>query len=142
ADGDGRRRDVHARKRRRHFVESGVRGALRDPVAARARGERRRGRAEGLRAELRAQIDALVAGKKVPIAETDRRRAGVEIEVEESLFLIPATAEKPARIASIARDIGEIARLRRAAELLGRVGSVPPEAGDEETSPAMREMLA
>jgi transcriptional regulator with PAS, ATPase and Fis domain len=59
----------------------------------------------------------------VPITDTYRLRNGLEIEVQESLFLIPAGPDQPARIASIARDIGEVARLRRAAEILGGSGA-------------------
>ena len=71
---------------------------------------------------------------------TYRLRAGLEIEVEESLSLIPGSADQPARIASIARDIGELARLRRAAEILA--GSAAE--GDPQTAvlaPAMREVI-
>lgn len=76
-----------------------------------------------LRAELRVSTQKLLGGQKVPITETYRLRNGLEVEVQESLFLIPAGPDRPARIASIARDIGEIARLRRAAEILGGSGS-------------------
>ncbi|HEY0713785.1 MAG TPA: sigma 54-interacting transcriptional regulator [Polyangia bacterium] len=93
-----------------------------------------------LQAELRANVKKLLAGQKVPITETYRLRGGLEIEVEDSLFLIPRGPDRPARIASIARDIGEIARLRRAAEILGGVQA----ASHPDTSlfaPAMREVI-
>ena len=93
-----------------------------------------------LHAELRANTEKLLAEHKVPITETYRLRGGMEIEVEDSLFLIPAAPERPARIASIARDISEIARLRRAAEILGGVRTE----SDRETTvfaPAMREAI-
>ncbi|HET6283870.1 MAG TPA: sigma 54-interacting transcriptional regulator [Polyangia bacterium] len=93
-----------------------------------------------LQAELRANTQKLLAGQKVPITETYRLRAGLEIEVEDSLFLIPQGPDHPARIASIARDIGEIARLRRAAEILGGVRSESV-ADTSLFAPAMREVI-
>jgi PAS domain S-box-containing protein len=93
-----------------------------------------------LRSELRANTQKLLLGQQVPITETYRLRNGLEVEVQESLFLIPGGPDHPARIASIARDIGEAARLRRATEILGRVGG---ERVVETASfaPAMREAI-
>jgi PAS domain S-box-containing protein len=93
-----------------------------------------------LHAELRTTTKRLLAGQRVPITETYRLREGFEIEVQESLFLIPGSTDRPNRIASIARDIGEIARLRRAAELLGG-GRATSESDDSAASPAMREVI-
>lgn len=93
-----------------------------------------------LRAELQANTERLLEGQKLPVAQTYRLRGGLEIEVEESLSLIPGAGDRPARVASIARDIGEIARLRRAAEILA--GSAPD--GEPEAlalAPAMREVI-
>jgi len=93
-----------------------------------------------LRPELQANTERLLRGHKLPVAQTYRLRGGVEIEVEESLSLIPGVGDRPARVASIARDIGEIARLRRAAEILA--GSAPD--GDLDAvalAPAMREVI-
>src|SRR5262249_11900588 len=58
--------------------------------------------------------------------ETYRLRGGREIEVEESLFLAFAEGGGK-RIGCIARDVGEIAGLRRATEILGRAGLEPPD---------------
>ncbi|HSS37743.1 MAG TPA: sigma 54-interacting transcriptional regulator, partial [Polyangia bacterium] len=91
-----------------------------------------------LRPELQASTERLLAGQKVPVTQTYRLRGTRELEVEESLSLIPGAGDRPARIASIARDIGEIARLRRAAEILAGAatdGDLVP------LSPAMREVV-
>ena len=92
-----------------------------------------------LRAELRSNTEQLLAGHKIPLAQTYRLREGLEIEVEESLSLIPGASDRPARIASIARDIGEIARLRRAAEILAGTPDSEPES--MALAPAMREVI-
>lgn len=95
---------------------------------------------ENLRSELRTNTERLLAGQKLPVVHTYRMRGGVEIEVEESLSLIPAAADRPARIASFARDIGESPRLRRAAELLA--GTVPDCEPDAlAVTPAMRHVI-
>ncbi len=91
-----------------------------------------------MRPELQANTERLLAGQKVPVTHTYRLRGTREIEVEESLSLIPGAGDRPARIASIARDIGEIARLRRAAEILAGAateGELVP------LAPAMREVV-
>src|SRR5262249_9364280 len=77
---------------------------------------------EGSRAEFHARMDQLLAGQKLPIAEVFRLRSGQEIELEESLFPILGAKGAVVRIASIARDGRELARLRRATESPGRVG--------------------
>lgn len=93
-----------------------------------------------LRAEMQANTERLLAGQKLPVANTYRLRGRLEIEVEESLSLIPGVGDRPARIASIARDIGEIARLRRAAEILA--GSAAETDADAfGVAPAMREVI-
>jgi PAS domain S-box-containing protein len=93
-----------------------------------------------LRAELRANTERLLAGHKLPVAQTYRLRGRLEIEVEESLSLIPGAATRPARIASIARDIGEMARLRRAAEILaGSANGGEPD--PTALAPAMRDVV-
>jgi PAS domain S-box-containing protein len=93
-----------------------------------------------LRAELQANTERLLLGHKLPVAHTYGLRGGLEIELEESLSLIPGVGDRPARIASIARDIGEIARLRRAAEILA--GAAPDgELDARELAPAMREVI-
>jgi PAS domain S-box-containing protein len=90
-------------------------------------------------AELRAAQVRLVAGETLPLAEVTRMRGDVEIEVEESLFLVRDEA-RGHRIASIARDVSEIARLRRQNEILTRRGRTNAESKPE--SEAMRETLA
>ncbi|MEO5768155.1 MAG: sigma 54-interacting transcriptional regulator, partial [Polyangia bacterium] len=94
-----------------------------------------------LRPELSANTERLFAGHKLPVAQTYRLRGGIEIEVEESLSLIPGGVERPARVASIGRDIGELARLRRATEIL--TGGGPEDESDTNAlAPAMREVIA
>ena len=97
---------------------------------------------ETQRSTFRAAVEKLVRGEALPLAEAIRRRAdGTEIEVEENLFAIRDGAGRVARIASIARDTSELARLRRAAEILSGGGERADE--EEETrAPAMREALA
>ena len=72
----------------------------------------------GARDELARHQQRLLAGETLPVHETSRLRAGIEIEVEENLFLVRDSAGRPARFASVARDLTELARLRRAAEVL------------------------
>jgi PAS domain S-box-containing protein len=93
-----------------------------------------------LRAELHANTERLLVGHKLPVAQTYRLRGGLEIEVEESLSLIPGVGDRPARVASIARDIGEIARLRRAAEILAGA-TAEGESDAMALAPAMREVI-
>ncbi|HEV8323151.1 MAG TPA: sigma 54-interacting transcriptional regulator [Myxococcota bacterium] len=98
------------------------------------------------RAELRESVGALLAGRAPQISDVVRLRGGRgghEIEVEESLFLVRDPAGQPARIASIARDRTELARLRRATEILaGTDRHAGDQADDETRSPIMREVLA
>src|SRR5262249_35870849 len=57
----------------------------------------------------------LLAGQQVAVREVTRLRAdGREMEVEESLFAVLDADGRPQRIASIARDMSEVARWRRA----------------------------
>ena len=75
---------------------------------------------EALRDDVRAQEQRLLAGERLPIIETYRLRGAEEVEIEESLFLVESETGRR-RFASIAREVGELARLRRATEILGRV---------------------
>ncbi|MDB4934271.1 MAG: domain S-box [Labilithrix sp.] len=69
----------------------------------------------------------VAAGEDVPVQEVTRLRAdGREIEVEESTFAVLDADGKVVRIASVARDLTELARLRRAAQVLSGAGSTPP----------------
>jgi PAS domain S-box-containing protein len=97
---------------------------------------------ESQRAAFRAAVEKLMRGETLPLVESIRQRAdGSEIEVEENLFSIRDAAGNVARIASIARDTSELARLRRAAEILSG-GGEPTEQEEETRSPAMNEALA
>jgi PAS domain S-box-containing protein len=94
------------------------------------------------RPAFRAAQERLLQGERPSLADVYRLRRDFEIEVEESLFLIRDQAGNPVRIASITRDTGELARLRRAAEILsGTDRHLPPKEGDEARSAAMREAL-
>jgi len=96
---------------------------------------------EPLHAEFRKRQARVLGGAKLPIAEAYRLRNGQEIEVEESLFAIHGSAGNPVRVASIARDISELARLRLATEILG--GAAPATTnGDDALSERMKETLA
>ncbi len=88
----------------------------------------------------RADVKRALAGEAMPLSEVYRLKDGFEVEVEERLFVLRDPSGGPARIASIARDVTEIARLRLATEVLvGRGGS---DDGDAEAqSPAMRDVL-
>jgi PAS domain S-box-containing protein len=78
----------------------------------------------------------LLDGEEVGVREAMRLRAdGREIEVEESLFAVLDAEGRPQRIASIARDMSEAARWRRATQVLSDVRRV----GGTET-PASPEM--
>jgi PAS domain S-box-containing protein len=89
-------------------------------------------------APFRAAIDALVGGDVVPSAEQRRVRAdGREIDVEETMIALRDGKGTVARIAIVARDMTEIARLRRAAEVLSARSSTEPAI----SSPKMREAL-
>jgi PAS domain S-box-containing protein len=95
---------------------------------------------ESERPAFRAAQKQLLAGEPPSLSDVYRLCNGIDVEVEESLFLIRDAAGSPVRIGSIARDVGEVARLRRATEIFSR--SDLPLAEDEETrSPAMREAL-
>jgi len=93
-----------------------------------------------LQSQLDENVRRLLAGERIPIAETYRLRGEVEIEIEESMFFIPGGAERPPRIASIAREIGGIGRLRRAAELLSGARQ-ETHADRGSMSPAMQSVL-
>jgi PAS domain S-box-containing protein len=95
---------------------------------------------EIFRADFLAAQKRLLAGENVPAAEVSRLRAdGLEIEIEESLFVVRDAAGEPARIAAIARDLSELARLRRATEILGSAGVDADEMPTR--SPRMREVI-
>jgi two-component system response regulator AtoC len=69
----------------------------------------------------------VLAGNDVAVQEVTRLRAdGREIEVEESTFAVLDVEGKVVRLASIARDVTELARLRRATQVLTGAGSSPP----------------
>jgi PAS domain S-box-containing protein len=96
---------------------------------------------ESLHADFRKRQARVLGGEKLPIAEAYRLRNGQEIEIEESLFAIHGSAGNPVRVASIARDISELARLRLATEILGGAAR-PATNGDDALSERMRETLA
>jgi PAS domain S-box-containing protein len=95
---------------------------------------------ESVRHDFRKATARVLAGEKLPLGETFRLRQGQEIEIEESLFAVLDPAGKPVRLASLARDVSELKRLRRATEILGGTS----EAGEDdlEVSRRMRETLA
>ncbi len=95
---------------------------------------------DAARPAFRAAMRRLRDGERVPFAEVERLRGGDEIEVEESLFLIPGGSDRTPRVGSIAREVGELNRLRRAAEILG--GTSAAGARQEARSAAMRAALA
>ena len=67
----------------------------------------------------RKKQEELLLGRVVGVAEGVRQRAdGREIEVEESLFVLRDVHGQPQRLASIARDLTEVSRWRRATEVL------------------------
>jgi PAS domain S-box-containing protein len=91
---------------------------------------------EGGRAAFRALCKRLIKEERIGPIETVRLRGGVEIEVEESLFLIRDVARHPIRLGGFARDVTELVRLRRATEILSRTDA----AREETIEPASREV--
>jgi two-component system response regulator HydG len=89
--------------------------------------------------ELAAAVERVLSGERVPPREVLRLRGDSEIEVEESLFLIPSPDEGGGRIGCIARDLSAMQRLRRATEILSR--SDRHQKGDE-AAPTSRGMEA
>src|SRR5262245_50239198 len=72
----------------------------------------------------------LAAGEPTPLYDIQlRRRDGRELDLEISLAVIPGPDGRPLRYASIARDMTELARLRRVAELLTPSGDVTEKIG-------------
>jgi two-component system response regulator HydG len=90
------------------------------------------------------RVAALLGGAAVDIAEVVRLRPdGREVEVEETLFRVVGADGELRRIACIERDLTELARWRRATQVLSGGGvsskrSEPPSA----VSPRMLEALA
>jgi PAS domain S-box-containing protein len=97
---------------------------------------------ESVRASFKDVRERLLSGEKFPISEVYRLRGEQEIEVEESVFVINDADGKPARIATVARDVGEIARLRRTAEILGAGQTAANGVATADRSARMRETLA
>jgi PAS domain S-box-containing protein len=94
---------------------------------------------EGELLSFRERIGAVVRGEDVAVQEVSRVRVDSrEIDVEESTFAVFDAEGKVVRIASIARDLTELARLRRAAQMLSGAGSTPP-APPAGLSPKMQE---
>jgi PAS domain S-box-containing protein len=97
---------------------------------------------EALRAELRDDQARIARGEGVPITDTYRLRSGQEIEVEESLFAVRDHDGRVVRIASIARDVSELAKLRRANELYAAARGRSHAEAIDFVSPRMRELVA
>jgi sigma-54 dependent transcriptional regulator, acetoin dehydrogenase operon transcriptional activator AcoR len=91
---------------------------------------------EKARFPFRAALARLLSGEQTLVTGVQRLRNGREIE--ESLFLLPASSDRPVRVASIARDLSEIARLRRVNEILAGPAEIPPRGVP---SSAMKEVL-
>ncbi len=73
-------------------------------------------------ASFRKKQQEALGGREVGVAEVVRQRAdGREIEVEETLFVLRNVHGNPSRLVSIARDLSELARWRRATEVLSAV---------------------
>jgi PAS domain S-box-containing protein len=88
-------------------------------------------------AQFEALQTELLQGKTPTVVATSRIRGdGQEILVEASHFVIMGDDGNPARIASVIRDITEVARLRRAAQLLIRQDKVVDQGSGQ--SKAMR----
>ena len=98
---------------------------------------------ESLRPQFQRDQAAILDGEKLPIADIYRLCGTREIEVEDSQFAIHDAAGNTVRIASVARDVSELARLRRANEILAGSGKkLQPTSPDEARSACMREMLS
>jgi two-component system, NtrC family, response regulator AtoC len=88
-----------------------------------------------------ARVRALLTGAEVEVASTSRVRAdGREIDVEESIFVVRAHGSEE-RIASIARDLTELERWRRASQVLSPTTTDAPPSAKLRASPAMREVF-
>jgi PAS domain S-box-containing protein len=94
---------------------------------------------ESLHAGLKEREKKLLRGERLPLAATVRMRGTAEVEVEESFFAITDAAGQK-RFASIARDVTELALLRRAAEILGAAPAAS-EPSESSLSAAMRAAL-
>ncbi len=90
------------------------------------------------------QLSAVAAGRVVEVAERTRVLAdGRELEVEEALFAVFDDKQNLQRIASVARDLSEVARWRRATQVLaGRAEPAPLSQPRAPGSPAMAEAVA
>jgi two-component system response regulator AtoC len=97
---------------------------------------------ESLRGAFRETQARVRAGDELPIADTYRLRGAQEIEVEDSLFVLHDAGGRPVRIASVARDVTELARLRRATEILSARQATPGGLVQVESAGRMRETLA
>ncbi|MGE5183925.1 MAG: sigma 54-interacting transcriptional regulator, partial [Acidobacteriota bacterium] len=74
---------------------------------------------DGLSPQFQEAVARLVAGEELAVYEVELRRGdGRELHMEMSLFTIRDAAGQPIRYAVIARDLTELARLRRVTELL------------------------
>jgi PAS domain S-box-containing protein len=94
--------------------------------------------------EFRARAKAVLAKRDVGVMETTRLSAeGREVDVEESMFAILDASGDVQRVASIARDLTELARWRRATELLSHARSNDADDGPkkESRSEKMRETI-
>ncbi len=80
---------------------------------------------DGLSPQFQEAIARLAAGEELAVYEVELRRAdGRELHMEMSLFTIRDAAGQPIRYAVIARDLTELARLRRVTELLAPAASL------------------
>jgi PAS domain S-box-containing protein len=95
---------------------------------------------EPLRDAFSSDLAKIVAGEILPMIETYRLRGSHEIEIEERLFALHDAAGVVVRIASIAHDVSEVARLLRVTELLER--NRGPKAAKQPRSEPMRQALA
>jgi PAS domain S-box-containing protein len=94
-------------------------------------------------AEFRAATKAVLRDGELRRREVFRLRQGQEVEVEESLFLMRDVAQHPIRLGCFARDLSEVSRLRRAAEILSGTGAATQSTPvPTSLSPAMREVDA
>ncbi len=80
---------------------------------------------DGLSPQFQEALGRLGAGEELAIYEIELRRVdGRELHLEISMFTIRDTAGAPLRYAVIARDLTELARLRRVTELLAPAASL------------------
>ena len=93
-------------------------------------------------AEFRAATEAVLEDGQLRRREVFRLKHGQEIEVEESLFLMRDVAQHPIRLGCFARDLSEVSRLRRAAEILSGTATASDKAPHGSASSAMREVEA